>query len=84
MGFLGAGTIWRTSDTVRGLTTAASIWLVAAIGLLVGTGMYALAVFTTVMSLVTLLALRPARRRARRYGEPSLVPENGEAAEDEE
>jgi putative Mg2+ transporter-C (MgtC) family protein len=84
VGFLGAGTIWRTSDTVRGLTTAASIWLVAAIGLLVGTGMYALAVFTTVMSLVTLLALRPARRRARRYGEPSLVPENGEAAEDEE
>jgi putative Mg2+ transporter-C (MgtC) family protein len=39
VGFLGAGTIWRTSDTVRGLTTAASIWLVAAIGLLVGTGL---------------------------------------------
>src|ERR687883_174404 len=32
VGFLGAGTIWRTSSTVRGLPTAASIWLVAAVG----------------------------------------------------
>jgi putative Mg2+ transporter-C (MgtC) family protein len=38
VGFLGAGTIWRTSSTVRGLTTAASIWLVAAVGMLAGGG----------------------------------------------
>jgi putative Mg2+ transporter-C (MgtC) family protein len=47
VGFLGAGTIWRTNNRVRGLTTAASIWLVAAIGMLVGGGMYLVAVFTT-------------------------------------
>jgi putative Mg2+ transporter-C (MgtC) family protein len=76
VGFLGAGTIFRTQDTVRGLTTAASIWMVAAIGLLVGTGMYWLAVSTTVMSIVALWALRPARRRARRFGEPALVPDD--------
>src|SRR5918994_358618 len=42
VGFLGAGTIWRTPSTVRGLTTAASIWLAAAIGMLVGAGLYLL------------------------------------------
>ena len=72
VGFLGAGTIFRTPSTVRGLTTAASIWLVAAIGMLIGAGMYALAVFTTILGYATLEWLKaPARRR--RLGEPSIT-----------
>jgi putative Mg2+ transporter-C (MgtC) family protein len=74
VGFLGAGTIFRTPSTVRGLTTAASIWLVAAIGLLIGTGMYALAVFTTACAYVALQWLRlPSRKRRGRVGEPALA-----------
>lgn len=65
IGFLGAGTIWRTPSTVRGLTTAANIWLAAAVGMLAGTGLYLLAVFTTVLAYFCLGFLRPpARRRA--------------------
>lgn len=75
VGFLGAGTIFRTPSTVRGLTTAASIWLVAAIGMLVGAGMYPLAVFATILGYVTLTWLKPVARRRRRIGEPSLEPD---------
>lgn len=50
IGFLGAGAIFRTGSTVRGLTTASSIWITAAIGIVAGLGMLALAVFTTVLT----------------------------------
>lgn len=84
IGFLGAGTIFRTESTVRGLTTASSIWLVAAIGMLVGTGLYWLAVFTTILSALVLLFLRiPERRGGRpRVGEPSLLGEDGSGEND--
>ena len=72
VGFLGAGTIFRTPSTVRGLTTAASIWLVAAIGMLVGAGMFPLAFFSTVLGYVTLQWLKSPTRR-RRLGEPSIA-----------
>src|SRR5438034_3703732 len=75
VGFLGAGTIWRTSSTVRGLTTAASIWLVAAIGVLIGAGMYAVAVFTTALGYVALQWLRMPPHPRPRTGQPSLVGE---------
>lgn len=79
IGFLGAGTIWRTPSTVRGLTTAASIWLVAAVGLLAGAGMYALAVFTTVCGFATLRWGRPpSRRRRLKVGEPSITGDEEE------
>ena len=52
VGFLGAGTIMRIGPSVRGLTTAASIWLVAAVGMAAGAGMYILAVVTTGLALV--------------------------------
>lgn len=64
IGFLGAGTILREGNTVRGLTTAASLWIVAGIGLAVGTGMYAAAVLTT---LLTMLALKYLVRVERRW-----------------
>ncbi len=66
IGFLGAGAILRTGITIRGLTTAAALWLVAAIGMAAGGGMYAVAVFTTLVGLVTLTVLRRFEDR----GEP--------------
>jgi len=57
IGFLGAGTIIVYGGTIRGLTTAASIWAVAGIGLVVGAGMYAAAVFTTLVILISLVFL---------------------------
>lgn len=57
IGFLGAGTIMVYGGTIRGLTTAASIWAVAGLGLVVGAGMYATAVFTTLVILLSLVFL---------------------------
>ncbi len=54
IGFLGAGTIMREGLTVRGLTTAASLWVVAALGLAVGAGYYLAAGVTVAVALVTL------------------------------
>lgn len=58
IGFLGAGAIIRHGVSVRGLTTAASLWAVAAVGLAVGLGMYALSIVTTVTVVVSLSVLR--------------------------
>jgi len=57
IGFLGAGTIIRDRGGVKGLTTAASLWVVAAIGLATGCGFYKAAIFTTVLALITLFFL---------------------------
>ncbi|RKY41321.1 MAG: MgtC/SapB family protein [Candidatus Makaraimicrobium thalassicum] len=58
VGFLGAGAIIRAGASIRGLTTAASIWAVAAIGLAVGTGMYEAAAITTIVGLTVLILSR--------------------------
>jgi putative Mg2+ transporter-C (MgtC) family protein len=58
IGFLGAGTIIRESDGVRGLTTAASLWVAAGLGLAVGVGFIKIAVYTTVLVLIVLHFLR--------------------------
>ncbi|MBU1727619.1 MAG: MgtC/SapB family protein [Candidatus Omnitrophica bacterium] len=58
IGFLGAGTIIRDREGIRGLTTAASLWAVAGIGMAVGCGFYVGAVFTSVLVLVVLFFLR--------------------------
>jgi len=63
IGFLGAGTIIARGSFVRGLTTAASVWSVAAIGLAVGGGMYWAGVVATVISLILLAVMRPVERR---------------------
>jgi len=54
VGFLGAGTIFRSKDHVVGLTSAASIWAVAAIGLTVGGGQYVLAIAATILVILIL------------------------------
>jgi putative Mg2+ transporter-C (MgtC) family protein len=58
IGFLGAGAIIRQGLSVRGLTTAATLWVVAAIGLTTGAGYYTAAAFTTVIVLISLGPLR--------------------------
>ncbi|WP_241657829.1 MgtC/SapB family protein [Anaerobacillus alkaliphilus] len=57
IGFLGAGTIIVQGYTVRGLTTAASIWVVAGIGLSIGVGMYFAGIFTTGIVILSLIFL---------------------------
>ncbi len=64
IGFIGAGAIlFLKQGTVRGLTTAAGLWTVAAIGLATGGGMYFAAAATTAIALVILWALHPLERR---------------------
>jgi putative Mg2+ transporter-C (MgtC) family protein len=68
IGFLGAGAIIRQGLSVRGLTTAATLWVVAAVGLAAGAGYYSAAVITTAVVLVALWPLRLlAYRILRRY-----------------
>ena len=57
IGFLGAGAVLHSHGFVLGLTTAATIWVVAGVGMALGSGMYLVAVFVTAMSLVTLYLL---------------------------
>ncbi|MDR2258561.1 MAG: MgtC/SapB family protein [Treponema sp.] len=57
IGFLGAGAILRLGNNIRGLTTAASLWLIAAVGLAIGAGMYIAAAAAEVISLITLFVL---------------------------
>lgn len=59
MGFLGAGTIVRSGGGVKGLTTAGTLWMVSALGLAAGAGMYAVAWAGCVLGLVALTGLRP-------------------------
>jgi putative Mg2+ transporter-C (MgtC) family protein len=57
IGFLGAGAVLHSHGFVLGLTTAATIWVVAGVGMALGSGMYLVALFATAMSLVTLYLL---------------------------
>jgi putative Mg2+ transporter-C (MgtC) family protein len=63
IGFLGAGSILLRGEIVRGLTTAASLWSVAAIGLAVGGGLYTGAIAATIIILIILAGIKPLERR---------------------
>jgi putative Mg2+ transporter-C (MgtC) family protein len=63
IGFLGAGSILLRGEIIRGLTTAASLWTVAAIGLAVGGGMYVAAIAGTLIVLLILAGMKPLERR---------------------
>ncbi len=78
IGFLGAGAVLHSHGFVLGLTTAATIWVVAGIGMALGSGMYTVAVFTTAMSLVTLyfLAIIEDRIQGRKSYSYALVVTN--------
>ncbi len=58
IGFLGAGVIFREGPSVQGLTTAASLWLTAALGIVFGTGLLELGVIGTIVALAVLVLLR--------------------------
>ena len=57
VGFLGAGAVIQDRGGIHGLTTAATIWLVASIGMACGARLYGLAIITTVLAIVVLLGL---------------------------
>ena len=83
IGFLGAGAIMRTGGSIRGLTTAAMIWVNAAVGVAVGGGEYRVALIATAVTLVVLLTLNPVERiidrmRTARGGRSAM---NGESSE---
>ena len=63
IGFLGAGAIIRLGNNIKGLTTAASLWLVAAIGMTIGAGMYIVAAVAEALGLVTLALLERVERK---------------------
>ncbi|OXM87274.1 MgtC/SapB family protein [Paenibacillus rigui] len=67
IGFLGAGAIMRNGSTVSGLTTAASIWVVAAIGLCVGAGFFYCACLATFIVLISLFVLNKWEKRILRH-----------------
>ncbi|MFR2289924.1 MAG: MgtC/SapB family protein, partial [Butyricicoccus sp.] len=72
IGFLGAGAILREGFTVRGLTTAASVWVVACLGLSVGMGYYVLTAVGTVIAFVTLVAFDGIQEKIRTRRRPEL------------
>jgi putative Mg2+ transporter-C (MgtC) family protein len=63
MGFLGAGTIIIQKQVVKGLTTAAGLWVTAAIGLVIGSGLYEIGIYGTIMTLVVLEVFRQLSNR---------------------
>ncbi|MBK7820043.1 MAG: MgtC/SapB family protein [Tessaracoccus sp.] len=73
VGFLGAGVIFVNRDVVRGLTTAASIWLAAAIGMACGAGLLPLAAAATVLHFVAVMAIAPLARLIPQAGARSTV-----------
>jgi putative Mg2+ transporter-C (MgtC) family protein len=65
VGFLAAGIIFKSEDRVLGLTTAAEIWVMAAIGVAVGAGYYLAAVVTAIIVLIILVPLKYVEREAK-------------------
>jgi putative Mg2+ transporter-C (MgtC) family protein len=66
IGFLGAGVIIRYKDTIRGLTTAACVWLVCSVGLTVGAGFYLVGAAVTLLTLMALIGLKAGELRLRK------------------
>ena len=63
IGFLGAGVIVKEGITVKGMTTAAAIWLTAAIGIAIGTGLYLASTIALVLAMFTLTIMRKLSRK---------------------
>jgi putative Mg2+ transporter-C (MgtC) family protein len=84
IGFLGAGTILKLGDRqeIKGLTTASSIWLAAALGVVAGLGEYALAVAAALVSLFILAVLQPVEKFLERHLETFRA--NGQGRNDDD
>jgi putative Mg2+ transporter-C (MgtC) family protein len=74
IGFLGGGSILRHGTTVKGLTTAANLWLTASIGLATGLGFYSGAVLTTAFGMFALSGLKPVEHWVQRRRERKPPP----------
>jgi putative Mg2+ transporter-C (MgtC) family protein len=75
IGFLGGGAILHTKGTVQGLTTAAMIWVNAAIGVAAGGGQFRLAIIATIVTLGALLLLAPIEKYLQRpFGTTEVAP----------
>lgn len=75
IGFLGAGVILRYKDSIRGLTTAACVWVACAIGLAIGAGFYLFGAAVTVLTVVSLVGLKAFEQRLKKdwYKEMTVV-----------
>lgn len=73
IGFLGAGAIIQMKGSVRGLTTAAGIWMTACIGLAVGSGMYVIASVACLLIIFVLMILENAEKYLLKGGESKIV-----------
>lgn len=75
IGFLGAGVILRYKDTIRGLTTAACVWVACAIGLAIGAGFYLFGSAVTGLTLISLVGLKACETRLKKdwYKEMTVV-----------
>ena len=73
IGFLGAGAIIQMKGSVRGLTTAAGIWMMAIIGMAVGLGMYLLSIFASALILFILVQLERIEKRVSRGAESRSI-----------
>ncbi len=87
IGFIGGGVIVKHQGNVRGMTTAASVWVAAAIGLSAGLGFWAGAISATLIALIALYALKPISHRLAARSEPgrlvvSLSPETPASTSD--
>lgn len=76
IGFIGAGSIIASKGQVRGITTAASLWIVAAIGLMVGLGNYVLSLAAAVLSLLVLMVGKMEKEMESELEEKKNVVEN--------
>jgi len=77
IGFIGAGGMIRTGFTVSGITTAATLWFAAALGLSVGFGMYWIAVAALVVALIVMIGFAPIRNRIHRVHRIEIAYESG-------
>lgn len=77
VGFIGAGAILRHGETVHGVTTAATVWLAAAIGIAAGAGAYEAAAVAAGLSLAVLVAFRAVKPVTRRLG-PDVGDQEGD------
>lgn len=85
VGFLGAGVIIRDGLKIRGLTTAASVWLAASLGMGAGVGQYELVAAASAVAMMVLLLLPPIERLLERFTEYATIHitiKNSDAAED--
>ncbi len=74
IGFLGAGLIIFRGDTLHGVTTAAGLWMVAAIGIAVGFGMFEIAIFATLLSLVMFTGMWYVENKVKQWVAPQHAP----------